>query len=148
MFLVLASLLLKMKQVNLYNTLSGYAKHIDVASQVFQISVAVLYSICSVLGMLMVGYWAQPSTTWFFTDQEYVKNIWYRLSVIGEQIWSNTNCTSLTKSMQTVRYENVTIDTTLPTIFTNTVTKPHTKTEYIIVLPQQILIATLQLPRH
>ena len=99
-----------------------------------EISVAVLYSICSVVGMLMVGYWAQPLTTWFFTDQEYVKIIWYRLSVIGEQIWSNTNCTSLTKSMQIVRYENATIDTTLPTIFTNTVTKPHTKTEYIIVI--------------
>lgn len=82
-----------------------------------EISVAVLYSICSVVGMLMVGYWAQPLTTWFFTDQEYVKIIWYRLSVIGEQIWSNTNCTSLTKSMQIVRYENVTIDTTLPMIF-------------------------------
>ena len=43
-----------------------------------------LFSI--LVGMLMVGYWAQPLTTWFFTDQEYVKIIWYRLSVIREEI--------------------------------------------------------------
>lgn len=51
MFLVLASLLLKMKQVNLYNTLSGYAKHIDVASQVFQI-----FRCCSLFYLFGTGH--------------------------------------------------------------------------------------------